>query len=292
MVPEPELNLTVVVPISEMAGRLQFLASWLPSALSRGINVRIVHDIRDDITGQELQSLLRVHQSPLLEFIEGKFGSPGEARNAGMKNLQTGWITFWDSDDVPYVENFSLMVNSAVEAGAEIAIGEYVSRSSKNGRQTQHRLDSYHNLEQITSAVGIWRMAFRAELVRHHRFIDSLMGEDLIFFVELNPQYQVGSPTSLTNHEQKREFLQGSTAHLFELLKLNPDLENELIAKAFVQLSASSLKGTNFRSKANRIQALLHSLIQLSSRNRKLVLLFSSKLLHAKLLKGKVNEKI
>jgi hypothetical protein len=305
MVPEPELNLTVVVPISEMAGRLQFLASWLPSALSRGINVTIVHDIRDDITGQELQSLLRVHRSPLLEFIEGKFGSPGEARNAGMRNLQTGWITFWDSDDVPYVENFSLMVNSAVEAGAEIAIGEYVSCSSKNGRQTQHRLDSDHNLEEITSAVGIWRMAFRAELVQHHRFIDSLMGEDLIFFVELNPQsreilfyrfpvyeYQVGSPTSLTNHEQKREFLQRSTAHLFELLKLNPDLENELIAKAFVQLSASSLKGTSFRSKANRIQALLHSLIQFPSRNRKLVLLFSAKLLHAKLLKGKFNEKI
>ena len=45
MIAEPGLNLTVVVPISEMAGRLQFLASWLPSALSHGINVTIVHDI-------------------------------------------------------------------------------------------------------------------------------------------------------------------------------------------------------------------------------------------------------
>jgi glycosyltransferase involved in cell wall biosynthesis len=305
MIAEPGLNLTVVVPISEMAGRLQFLASWLPSALSHGINVTIVHDIRDDITGRELQSLLQVHQNPLLEIIEGKFGSPGETRNAGMKNIQTSWVAFWDSDDFPYVDNFSLMVNSAIQAGAEIAIGEYVSRSSKTGLQAQNKLDSKHTLHSIIAAVGIWRMAFRVDLVQNHRFIDSLMGEDLIFFVELCPQsreifffrfpvyeYQVGSPTSLTNHEQKREFLRESTSHLFEVLKVNPDLENELMAKAFVQLSASSFKGTNLRSKAIKIQELLRCLIQLPIRNRRLVLLFSAKLLHAKLLKGIFNEKI
>ena len=70
-------NLSVIVPISKMAGKLGSLKSWVKEAIKNDVQVILVHDYRDQETSDELSEFVRQVDSYAIAFIEGKFGAPG-----------------------------------------------------------------------------------------------------------------------------------------------------------------------------------------------------------------------
>ena len=105
--------LTIISPVTLMAGRLNRLSTWLRDIESSDVEVILIHDYRDQATADELIEIIARYKSGRLKLIEGNYGSAGMARNAGL-NIATGrWIAFWDSDDLPE----ALVVVNTIEEG-------------------------------------------------------------------------------------------------------------------------------------------------------------------------------
>jgi len=88
-----------------MAGKLKPLEESISTALSAGYKVIVVHDKADDLTEIELRSFFVNQDKTKMDLLTGVYNSPGSARNAGVFRVETDWVTFWDSDDRPVVEN-------------------------------------------------------------------------------------------------------------------------------------------------------------------------------------------
>jgi glycosyltransferase involved in cell wall biosynthesis len=167
-----------------MSGKLDFLESWLSTAIKANLQVILVHDIQDSDTSGEIQKLVRANAADNLRFIEGYFGSPGAARNQGIQEVVGDWVAFWDSDDQPSVENFVEMVRMAEREKADIAIGDFLRTVHPIVESDAITRTRQMNLDTVFRDPGLWRFAFRTKKLNGLFFKDFLIGEDLIFLLE------------------------------------------------------------------------------------------------------------
>lgn len=173
--------LTAIVPVSRMAGKLENFESWISQA-SPKIKIIVVHDFQDDATGKELRTIIgsNIH----IKFIEGIFGSPGAARNAGLEFADTLWTVFWDSDDLPNTTE-TLEILGRGSDQKDVIVTSFDVRSlgvDGNVRKSFTPNGSIgKKLRYLASDPGIWRVLFRTEIVSNLTFTDLRMGEDVLF---------------------------------------------------------------------------------------------------------------
>lgn len=167
-----------------MAGKLERLEAWLREALDFDIDVIIVHDFRENRTQVELETILKNIQSDKFKIISGQFGSPGAARNAGLRLVNSEWVGFWDSDDLPEVRNaFEEILVS--DESVDVIVGQF-SLVDLNDRENQGKTSSTHSLDSLAVNPGLWRILFRYTTVEKIEFPETRMGEDQIFLNRLN----------------------------------------------------------------------------------------------------------
>lgn len=201
-------ELTVVVPVTLMAGRLNKLEEWLKIATGYPIQVLIIHDKRDIATGEQLATLVRHLNTEDIEVIEGKFGNPGTARNQGITKASGKWITFWDSDDSPCVESVMSEIKE-IPNSIEVIVGSF--RKADEYAGVISNWDKPRNLQHVAMNPGVWRMIFRTASIENSRFPALLMAEDQVFLSEFRLAerqiqftsrgfytYVIGNPEQLT----------------------------------------------------------------------------------------------
>lgn len=114
-------------------------------------------------------------------IIEGKFGSPGRARNAGLKVAEAQYICFWDVDDEPSPSEFCHLLDLLTNSKADIAIGSWRTKSNSGVVRGVSPFEVGLN-------PGIWRMIFRRQSIGEIEFAHSKWGEDQQFIAELFSQ--------------------------------------------------------------------------------------------------------
>jgi glycosyltransferase involved in cell wall biosynthesis len=202
------VELTVVVPVTLMAGRLNRLEEWLNIAIRYPIQVLIIHDKRDLATGEELATLIRHLNTDIIEVVEGNYGNPGTARNQGISRAHGKWITFWDSDDSPCVPSVMSEIEN-IPNSIEVIVGSFREINEHTGAISNW--DKPRNLQDIAMNPGVWRMIFRTASIESSRFPALLMAEDQVFLSKIRLAerqiqftssrlytYFVGNPTQLT----------------------------------------------------------------------------------------------
>ena len=177
---------SVICPVFNMAGRLQLFEEWVGklSAYPQ-IEVIIINDYSDEATSAELKVICQRYDN--LKFIEGNFGNPGSARNAGLEICQGKRVVFWDSDDEPNVENFLTLVKSLEMTNSDICFGRYEVFHEKSGSRLKSPAWSSNrnrDLRIVAQNPGIWRIIFAKELIEGMRFEPLRMAEDQIFICE------------------------------------------------------------------------------------------------------------
>jgi glycosyltransferase involved in cell wall biosynthesis len=246
--------LTLIVPISNMENRLDKLRLWIEDAVRLNIEVIIVHDVGHDDTGTELREIVTNLKSNSVKLIEGKFGGPGLARNAGMTQATSSYVNFTDSDDKPNLSELLELSNLLKEARKPIGVGGYeVAFGNPEKILTTMKFGKFDlvNFAKVINQLGIWRFVFLTERVQGARFGSEKMGEDQIFVADLQIvrrevlffkknvyTYFVGNSFQLTNND-KAKSTQGRS--LNELLLLTNNSQSFLNFGLFFRLQLSWL---------------------------------------------------
>jgi glycosyltransferase involved in cell wall biosynthesis len=228
--------LNIIVPICRMAGKLSNLKQWMSEIREIDIKVILIEDGKDLPTLTELRSILAQFDSDQVTILSGIYGSPGAARNAGLELIDSGWVAFWDSDDLPNPKKVVEMVNVAQHQNSQIAVGKFYVLESQFHNREKH-LPEGSEIIDFAMNPGLWRWVFHASVIHQRRFSEHKMGEDQLFLQEVKVfsrqityfndavyGYSVGVQGQLTS----------STKAVSDLLKVVPMTFNR-IDKSFSQ---------------------------------------------------------
>ena len=176
-------KLSIICPVSDMAGRLDRLREWLKQVDFQSTQVFIVHDKRDENTSIELRSIILEINSSDLIMTEGFFGTAAGARNSALGNCDGEWICFWDSDDQP---NYQLILNG-LDSTYDVVIGEFsIEIPAGLITRVSHGSNDEESLSRVSFNPGLWRMAFKSKVIKNLAFPELVMGEDQCFLAQLN----------------------------------------------------------------------------------------------------------
>ncbi len=229
-----DVKVSIVVPISNMEGRLNQIKNWLPQASGIGFQTIFVCNNCDDNTFFELTEFSNsLHLSRIL-ILDSRSGGPGLARNEGLKQATGEFVAFWDADDSGNVHAIKTLVSSADNKVDIFACNYLVVDAEGNESVRILRDDSKERMFELCMNPGVWRMVFRREFISDCTFGSSSMGEDQVFLAQVltkGPKflfsdavvyrYYTGLGSQLTS---KKENLFGIVTSLNEIS--NIDREN------------------------------------------------------------------
>lgn len=226
---------SIVVPIFNMAGRLQNLYKWLPEAEALGFQVVLVCNCCSDSTRSELEEFIKLNRLENVTVQECNVPGPGIARNYGKRFCKGEFTLFWDSDDIGHPN----LVREAVSAQSDFDIlvcasdYEHLPSVSKSSVESC----SLNKLENFSSNPGLWRCVFRTNGIAEIEFGDSKMGEDQVFIARLltyNPRIVFNSKIIYTYIYGSSHQLTASNRNIAGLLRsarITEDLIEDTPAK-------------------------------------------------------------
>jgi glycosyltransferase involved in cell wall biosynthesis len=196
------------VPITGPPSRINNLLSWLSEVNKFNGEVILVHDVSDSDTVKLLaKTQSKIGNSFNLKIIEGKFGSPGAARNAGKRIAESTWVAFWDCDDIPNVKNVDQLIESSAGDELDFLCGSFdVVDVSSQKSVTQH-INSGNpttDLKQIALNPGIWRFVFKRTSIESVFFLEISMAEDQDFLMDFNLTKRSGRYSHLITYSYYR----------------------------------------------------------------------------------------
>ena len=270
------IELTAIIPVHKMAGRLNPLKVWVSNALKAGISIVLIHDLGDEETEVELRGFESKINSDRLILISGAFNGPGAARNEGIHQLKTSFFCFWDSDDLPDVVNFLEMVNLGMDEKLEMVIGEYSSKSGDRISEHKFGKNSLRNLSKIALNPGIWRMIFSTKSFQGYKFQNLKLAEDQLYLAEIGfpdvrykifpkvvYQYEVGVEGSLTSLKNNLSDLAKSLKALNQLFsKSRTRIRGNFLLILMLRQTLTLLKNRQWSSFAVGIFLTLKCLIR------------------------------
>jgi glycosyltransferase involved in cell wall biosynthesis len=263
---EEENPLSVVIPAKNLLLHLDKFIRIITQPSTRLIHLILVVD-EDEINGTLVKARLQCPdvQKYLKEInftvVYGEFNSPGAARNIGLKNVKSKWVTFWDSDDEPDVEKILSVVQKANDGDYEIAISGYQTKSlGKNSqpKSPSFGIDKARNLMLVANEPAIWRMTFLTKLAAQSEFPALIMGEDQVFISTIgltNKRILFSDIVTYSYFTNQSGQLTGSKENLKDLLiafKLNirnldrfdsheeTNFKLQIISREFITLTKNS----------------------------------------------------
>lgn len=269
--------LTAIVPIGPKHIEQNRIFDWFHEAnqLSESLKLLLIEDTgNSDFCFPPSDGMYLGLKN--FEIHRKKLGGPGQARNFGLRLVQSPWVCFWDSDDLPRISMFFQSIIESIDSNCEVLVGDYAKIIGPD--VTDKTLSGHNaNLKQIAMEPGIWRMAFRTKIVREIEFECVRMAEDQIFLLDLNLankeiffsddvlySYTVGSPNQSTSDTEAKQDLAKAISLIHLRIRLGKIQVNEFTALILIKLSLTFLKTSSLGNKINAIYSLLKSFMLLS----------------------------
>lgn len=265
---------SIICPVRNMSGRLQMLEKWIDKLTEDPrAEVVVVHDFSEDATGDELKSICEKNDSVI--FIQGLYGNPGSARNAGLEICTGNWVSFWDCDDEPNTHEFLALIDKIEKVKPDISFGRFSVFNENSGvviEASTWNSAKEKNLRVVARNPGIWRVVFSRNLLQGMAFKPLRMAEDQIFISEaimkagkvdffdnLIYSYFIGSDRHLTKNPQALQDLLPAFNQTSQMIGIGPiELAPFLQMMAARQL-ISGLKFGTLRTRLGLIKSLSRS---------------------------------
>jgi len=289
-----QILLSVITPISKMAGRLQRLEQWLTTVATFPMEVILIHDRQDEVTGPQVQSLLSKISNPKIQLIEEYFGGPGLARNRGIELAKGKWLCFWDSDDLPNLGVALSLIDKDSASKADCLITNFNSVNEISKEVIAHQ--PMANFEdELGLNPGLWRIFFKSSTIADLRFGPLRMAEDQIFLAEYFSKsreveivsdttysYFFGESFHLTKNSSALNDLALATSESSRILRNLGNQKQNLAANMFVKQVISGVRYGDLKTKRVVVAQYMKSLLTSSKTVRNSVLGSSLKAIVAK----------
>lgn len=176
-------TLSVVIPIGFIHDELKKL-NFSISRSSTEVEYVLVNDLACEDSTELIKKLTKKHSRHKIRVVDGTFGSPGLARNAGMAQTSGDYIYFADCDDTFYADSV-LRELQEIEIDVDVLIGNYRTLWEIDGNQKEFFLSKPEYLS-IGINPGLWRIVIKSSHAKLQQFSDLRMAEDQLFLAKIN----------------------------------------------------------------------------------------------------------
>ncbi len=164
----------IVIPVLMPSNHLQEIRKYLNKTCDRIKLIYVLDFGRDHNPDYEQDFSNNLKE----KFVYGSFGSPGEARNAGLEICTSDYVIFWDVDDLPEIETTCTVLRDLSIESPEALVGKWTPLDNKERVLGNQPTDVGNN-------PGLWRWIFRRSLIGQTKFTDLMWGEDQLFLAEI-----------------------------------------------------------------------------------------------------------
>ena len=260
-----KILLSAVIPVSQMAGKLDNLRETLCNAEGQDLEIILVHDKQDNSTGPELSSLVNEFPNLKLKFIEGTYGNPGSARNVGLRQAKGSWIAFWDSDDIAFAKSLFLAIKKSPK-NANVIVGQ--CKVFDLASQLETVTETVNRVNDLPKYPGIWRVIFKNEALNEFKALG--MGEDQLFLAmnirdeettyfstENFYTYFTGNPLQLTGKRSNLQDLKTAIKMEIQLSENSSPSIKPVIIELIARQVVSCLKYGNWNLKLSMAKPMI-----------------------------------
>ena len=184
-----DLQVSVVIPITRMAGKLANLEKTLEKCLNENVEIILVHDEQDSVTQIEIEALLSKFKNINIKLFRKTFNSPGLARNYGVEHSTGRWFCFADSDDLPHISNLIQTAIGAENSSAKVGVGNMLVVNGEHDKLIESNyLHDRKRLSIATFALNpaFGRFVFNSKEFNSVKFPKIKMGEDQVYIANTN----------------------------------------------------------------------------------------------------------
>jgi glycosyltransferase involved in cell wall biosynthesis len=179
--------ISAIVPVAGFPNGTSQIDTWTKSNGLSNFEIIFVNDSDDlDVERKLREIALELRETSKVNIIKSECRNPGGSRNLGSSIATGSWIVFWDCDDIPNPHKVLEMILRADGTSSDITLGEFQILNSVSENVTVKKIANRRKiLESVAMDPGLWRFAFKSDLVKETKFPELSMAEDQIFLAEI-----------------------------------------------------------------------------------------------------------
>ena len=183
-------DISVVVPVFNAASYLPRCLSSVQKQTIANLEILCINDGSTDNSGQILQQFAAADER--IKIINQINKGLSAARNCGITAAQGRYIFFLDADDYLHPQALEILHTAANMSHAPVVVGETFCNLCRRKPNTvvydlhkmkptiyHHPLSDLYRKRKV-SAVA-WNKLYRADIIKHRRFIEGILYEDWPF---------------------------------------------------------------------------------------------------------------
>ena len=133
----------------------------------------------------DLKELLFLIKNINFIILNRNYNSAAESRNEGLSLVDTEWVCFWDSDDLPNLNGFYNLYTSVSSENVDLVVGQIRTAYIRNGLEIKSRTTKTSSHLTLALDLGFTRILYKSLFIRELFFSKYKIGEDILFLAEI-----------------------------------------------------------------------------------------------------------
>lgn len=210
------MDLTVVIPVYNGEKSIVRCLDSLLAQTYRDYKILIINDGSTDDSSDIISAYSEAHPSIVIHMVSRSNRGVAQARNYGIEQTDTKYITFVDQDDSVAPDYLQAYIEVMQDSGADIVCGgyqRYNAEKKRTIRTVSLTPDPWAKFVVVAPWAHMYRTAFLKENDLH--FLDTSIGEDVYFsilayaytskiaIISHTGYYWIDNPVSVSNKRQR-----------------------------------------------------------------------------------------
>ena len=117
--------------------------------------------------------------------LNRNYNSAAESRNEGISIVDTEWLCFWDSDDLPNLNEFYNLYTSVSSENVDLIVGQIRTDYLRSGLKIKSKTTKTRSHLTLALDLGFTRILYRSLFIKELFFLKYKIGEDILFLAEI-----------------------------------------------------------------------------------------------------------